>query len=183
MKRLSLILFFLTIAFGMNAQRYFTRQGKISFYSETPIENIEAHTNKVLCIIDLNKGQVAVDLLIKSFEFKKKLMQEHFNENYMESDKFPKATFKGTFSSPKELQELKEGRYTLPVKGEISIHGVKQPLDKEIELIVEKDQIKAAFELKVKVADHKIKIPNLVIDNIAEVIEVKVDLNLKPYKK
>lgn len=173
----------LSFTTGVNAQRYFTREGKISFYSETPVENIEAHNNKVLCIIDLSKGQVAVDMLIKSFEFKKKLMQEHFNENYMESDKFPKATYKGSFESPEKLKSLTDGTYTLPVTGEISVHGVKQPLNKEIELVVNNGMILTAFDFEVKVADHNIKIPNLVIDNIAETIQVKVDLKLDPYKK
>ena len=86
MKSITLIFLTLILSTSLNAQRYFTRNGEIKFFSETPVENIEAVNNKVLCIIDLDKGQVAVDMLIKAFEFKKTLMQEHFNENYMESD-------------------------------------------------------------------------------------------------
>lgn len=168
---------------NLNAQRYFTREGRIKFFSEAPLENIEANTNKALCIVDLGKGQVAVDLLIKSFEFEKKLMQEHFNENYLESDKYPKATFKGEFDVPEDLLALKEGTYTVDVSGTITIHGVSKPLQTSLDLVVSGEEINTEFEFTAKVEDHEIKIPNLVIDNIAEEILVSANFNLIPYKR
>ena len=164
------------------AQRYFTREGEVKFFSEAPLENIKATNNKVLCIIDLEKGQVAVDMLIKSFEFPKKLMQEHFNENYMESDRYPKANYKGNFEVPKRLQNMEEGEYLIPVIGQITIHGVKQKLDAPVNFIVKEGKVFTNFEFVIKVEDHKIKIPNLVVDNIAEEILVSASFQLESYK-
>lgn len=183
MKRGLVIVSMLLIGCSLFGQRYFTRTGEIKFFSEAPMENIEAVNNKVLCIIDLDKGQVAVDLLIKSFEFEKKLMQEHFNENYMESSKIPKATFKGQFEVPDDLKELENGEYVVDVTGEITIHGIKQPLNTRVMLRIREGQIESSFEFMVKVEDHEIEIPNLVIDNIAEEILVSVNLTLEPYKR
>ncbi|MEK7253941.1 MAG: YceI family protein, partial [Bacteroidota bacterium] len=87
-----LLLFF---AQGIQAQKYFTREGKITFVSDAAMEKIEAVTNSATSVIDMATGAVEFAVLIKGFQFKKALMQEHFNENYMESSKFPKATFKG----------------------------------------------------------------------------------------
>ena len=93
--KLALTIVLLLSAVALQAQdRYLTRTGHIKFFSKAPLEDIEANNNKVLSIVDLSKGEVAVDLLIKAFEFEKKLMQEHFNENYLESDKYPKSTFR-----------------------------------------------------------------------------------------
>lgn len=165
------------------AQRYFTRDGEIKFFSEAPLENIEAKSAKVLCILDLAKGQVAVDLLVKSFEFPKKLMQEHFNENYMESHEFPKSTFKGSFDVPKALEDMEDGSYEVQVSGEITIHGVTKPINMPIELTVADGMINTSFDFTVKVADHDIEIPNLVVDNIAEEILVSAKFALEPYKR
>jgi len=183
MKRIVLLVFILASVHNAMAQRYFTREGNVKFFSEAPMENIEATTNKALCIIDLAKGQVAVDMLIKSFEFEKKLMEEHFNENYMESDKFPKATYKGKFEVPEGLEQMKDGNYLVPVIGEITIHGEKQKLELPVELVVSEGKINTRFEFVVKVEDHKIKIPNVVINNVAEEILVTADFSLDPYNR
>ena len=183
MKSITLIFLTLILSTSLNAQRYFTRNGEIKFFSETPVENIEAVNNKVLCIIDLDKGQVAVDMLIKAFEFKKTLMQEHFNENYMESDVHPKSTYKGKFEVLEELSKLKEGEYLVPIVGEIVIHGVKQKLDLPVNLKVKNDVVQTKFEFVVDVIDHQIKIPKVVRQNIAKEILVTAEFKLKPYKR
>ncbi len=182
-KSITLVLLLLLISTSLSGQRYFTREGNIKFFSEAPMENIEAVNNKVLCVIDLDKGQVAVNLLIKSFEFEKKLMQEHFNENYLESDKYPKATYTGRFEVPEELSAMSEGDYLLPVVGEISIHGIKQKLDAPVNIKVENGQLISEFEFVVKLADHDIEIPTLVADKISKEILVTAMFNLEPYKK
>lgn len=182
-KSITLVLLLLLISTSLSGQRYFTREGNIKFFSEAPMENIEAVNNKVLCVIDLDKGQVAVNLLIKSFEFEKKLMQEHFNENYLESDKYPKATYTGRFEVPEGLSAMSEGDYLLPVVGEISIHGIKQKLDAPVNIKVENGQLISEFEFVVKLADHDIEIPSLVADKISKEILVTAMFNLEPYKK
>ena len=128
MKAIYMILVLCTLTTLNGQDRYLTRSGQVKFFSSAPMENIEAVTNKALSIIDLAKGQIAVDMLMKSFEFEKKLMQEHFNENYLESDKYPKAKFSGTFEVDDYLKTMREGVYEVKVTGEIDIHGVKKSL-------------------------------------------------------
>lgn len=183
MKSITLILIILINSVNLSAQRYFTRNGEVKFFSEAPMENIEAVNNKALCIIDLSKGQVAVDMLIKAFEFEKALMQEHFNENYMESDVYPKATYKGKFHVPEGLSKMKEGEYLIAIMGEIVIHGVKQKLDLPVNFKVANDVIYTEFEFVVSVIDHEIKIPKIVRENIAKEILVMAEFELEPYIK
>lgn len=177
---LALSLSFLSV----NAQdRYLTRTGHIKFFSSAPLEDIEAHNYKVLSIVDLSKGQIAVDLLIKAFEFEKKLMQEHFNENYMESGKYPKSTFKGNFEVPAGLKSMTDGTYELAVDGELSVHGVKKPVNTTATLTVAGGKLTGAVKFGVKVKDHDIKIPKVVVRNIAEEVEVTAEFAYEPYKK
>lgn len=161
--------------------RYLTRTGHIKFYSHAPLEDIEAHNNKVLSIVDLAKGQVAVDLIIKAFEFDKKLMQEHFNENYMESDKHPKSTFKGDFKVPEGLKSMTDGTYEVDVTGELSVHGITKPLNTKATLIVADGKLSGELAFKVNVEAHDIKIPKVVIRNIADEVEVTASFNYETY--
>lgn len=163
--------------------RFLTRTGHIKFFSSAPLEDIEAHNYKVLSIVDLSKGQIAVDMLIKAFEFDKKLMQEHFNENYMESGKHPKSTFKGTFDVPEALKSMKDGTYELDVKGELTIHGVKKPVESTATLTVAAGKLTGHVAFGVKVKDHDIKIPKVVVRNIAEAVEVTAEFEYEAYKK
>ena len=95
MKQAIAILIFITLGMSGNAQKYITKNGYIKFYSETPIETIEAHNRQVNSALDRETGDFVFKVLMRSFEFEKALMQEHFNENYVESENFPNATFKG----------------------------------------------------------------------------------------
>ena len=183
MKRGLVIVLMLLISCSLFGQRYFTRTGEIKFFSKAPMENIEAHNYNVLSVLDLSRGQVAVDMLIKNFEFEKKLMQEHFNENYMESGKIPKSTYKGAFVVPEGLMNATDGTYKIDVNGEISIHGVTKPLNQQIDLVVENGKISTEFVFNVKVKDHDIKIPNMVVKNIAEEIEVTANFTYEPYER
>ncbi len=178
---ITLILIFGAVA--VQAQdRYLTRKGHIKFFSHAPLEDIEAHNNKALSIVDLSKGQIAVDMLIKAFEFEKKLMQEHFNENYMESGKYPKSTFKGNFEVPANLQSMKDGTYELDVKGDLTIHGVTKPVETKASLTVAGGKLSGSVKFQVKVKDYKIKIPKVVVRNIAEDVEVTATFDYEPYK-
>lgn len=178
-----LILTFGLLAVTAEAQdRYLTREGHIKFFSTAPLEDIEAHNYKVLSVVDLAKGQIAVNLFIKSFEFEKKLMQEHFNENYMESGKYPKSTFSGTFEVPAGLKAMEDGTYELDVAGEMLIHGVKKGVNTKATLKVAGGKLSGDVFLKVKVKDYDIKIPKVVVRNIAEEIEVTGTFNYDSYK-
>lgn len=160
--------------------KYIDRAGKASFFSSAPLEDIEAHSNQAVSIFDVQTGEIAASVLMRSFNFRKALMEEHFNENYVESDKFPKATFKGKVTNINTLDPKKDGKYSLDVDGEITLHGVTRPVQVKAEAVVQGGamQAKAVFPLKVK--DFKIQVPRLVINNIAEEIEVTVQFNYKP---
>ncbi len=168
---------------GLNAQdRYLTRSGDIKFFSNAPLEDIEANTNKALSIVDLSKGQIAVDILVKSFEFEKQLMQEHFNENYMESDKYPKAQFSGTFEAAESLKQMREGVYEVEVSGDLTIHGVSKPIKTMATLKVNMGKLSGEVVFKANVKEFDIKIPKVVVKNIAEEVEITGAFNYEPYK-
>ena len=99
-----------SVAFGQ--ERFFTKTGSISFFSKTPLEDIEAHNRSVTCVLDSKTGNVQFAVLMKGFEFKKALMQEHFNEDYIESDKYPKAEFKGQIVNNSEHRLYKRRNST-----------------------------------------------------------------------
>src|SRR5690606_16173653 len=141
------------------------KAGQISFFSEAPLEDISATTRKATSALDTNSNEIAFKVPIKSFEFNKRLMQEHFNENYMESDKFPYATFRGKINEPIDWD--RDGVYRVAVAGSLEIHGVKKLYTTGAVLEVKGRIITAHAKFNVSVADHGIKIPRIVIKNIA----------------
>lgn len=158
--------------------RYATRNGHIAFTSETPMETITADNRKVTSVFDATTGAIQFDVLIKAFEFEKALMQEHFNENYMESNTFPKASFKGKMTGVTAEQLRKGGTYPVVVEGEITIHGVAKPVKATGTITVDAaGVVKASSDFVVKPADHGISIPGVVKDKIAEQIQVRVRLD------
>lgn len=165
------------------AQTYFTRNGKIEFFSKAPLENIEAKTNEVTSIFDIKKGEFAFNALIKSFKFKKALMEEHFNENYMESNTFPKATFKGVITDISKVNFSKDGNYSVNVAGDLTIHGITKKIEVPGTISVSQGKISANSKFNIKVKDYNIKIPATVVNNIAETISITVDCKYDPYKK
>jgi hypothetical protein len=160
--------------------KYVTRTGYIAFYSETPVENIEAHNRKVSSVWDASSGALEFAALVKAFEFEKALMQEHFNENYMESNAHPKATFKGKMNGVNAEQLATPGTYDVTVEGDLTIHGVTKPVSEPGKITVNGDgSVKAVSEFIVKPEEYAIKIPGVVRKNIAEEITVKVDMDYK----
>lgn len=152
-----------------------TKKGRISFYSEAPLENIEARNNEVTGIIDTKKAEVAFYVLIKSFKFEKALMEEHFNTTYMESDKYPKSTFTGKIKNPETVKWDTDGSYRITVEGTLTIHNVSKPLSTEATVTVKDKNVSSNAKFNVRVADFDIKIPSAVSRNIAETVEVTVD--------
>jgi hypothetical protein len=181
MKKLIIILIsILTVAQSANAQSYFTKNGKISFFSKTDIENIDAVSNQVVSVITPQTGSIAFSVLITGFQFKKALMQEHFNENYMESSKYPKATFKGTITDISKVDFTKDGSYNVSVTGDLNIHNVTNKVTVPGIITVKGGKISATTTFKVKLEDYKISVPKLVENNISKTIEIKVDCNYNP---
>lgn len=181
MKRTTLIIFLIFPLYFLIAQsKLIARQGQVSFFSYTSVENIEATNNQASSLIDLDQGEIAISLLMRAFVFKKALMREHFNESYIESDIFPKASFEGTIL---DFDSSLPPSQTKIIKGRIELHGVSQ--EKEIKTTIENTNgtiiLSGTFSLRV--ADYNIKIPPIVAGNIAKTIEVTYRIQYAPYEK
>lgn len=174
-----LLLFLIPLA--LTAQdRYMTRTGHVEFHSSTPLEDIDAENDKVTSVWDAASGALEFSMLIKAFAFEKALMQEHFNEDYMESTTFPKATFKGKLSGIGADELAKAGTYIVSVVGTITLHGVEKPVKTEGTVTVDAHgAIQATSTFPIRPEDHGIRIPGLVRTKIAEAIEVKVRMDFR----
>mgnify|MGYP006118954347 FL=1 len=171
---------FILVTVCNSQERYLTKNGAITFYSKMPLEDIKADNNQVLSIIDASSGKMAISILMKSFMFKKALMQEHFNENYVESDKFPKATFKGSILN---FETIKEAAIKAQVKGVLTIHGISKEMTIDANFTNTKETIQVNGNFFIEMDDFDIEIPAVVAKNIAKKIKVSFNLNHKPYKK
>ncbi|RPE14001.1 YceI family protein [Chitinophaga lutea] len=178
---LSLTTLLLLSAFNAAAQDvYSCRNATFRFFSSAPMEDIEATTKQGVSAINVKTKTVYFKVPINTFQFRKKLMQEHFNENYLESEKYPFAEFKGKVLD--EVDLTKDGSYPVTVEGALNIHGVTKNYREKGTLTVKGGKINASAKFNVRVADHNIKIPTLVIKNIAEVVEVTVNADYQPVK-
>jgi len=172
------------ISLQVSAQgKYFTRNGTITFFSSTPVEDIKAENFGVMAILDAETGQLEFSLLMKSFNFKKALMQEHFNENYVESDIYPKSTFKGEVLNLSDIDFSAPGTYPVQVKGQLTIHGETRDVTTDGEIVVSEKGVALKAEFPVKPADYKIEIPKVVENKIAQEILVTVSTELEPFKR
>ena len=161
---------------AVHAQDVFiTRHGQISFFSKTPIENIDALDNEAASVINIKTGEIGFAVLIKSFHFERALMEEHFNENYMDSDKIPKASFKGKINNLSAVNFSKDGSYEVAAEGDLTIHGVTQKIKIAGTIVVKGGLPQVLAKFKIVPKDYNIKIPALVADKIAETMNVSVD--------
>jgi hypothetical protein len=178
MKKLLLILFLLACCGLVTAQsRFRTSAGEIRFNASTPLEDIDAVNNKVNAIINAETGDFAVVLLIKDFSFRRKLMQEHFNENFMESATYPKAYYSGKITGF-SAGALSAVPMKLRVAGELTIHGVSRTVETMASLSKNGDTIRMTSEFIAKPEDYKIKVPRILFNKIAEEVKVMVNLEL-----
>ncbi len=157
------------------SQLYSTRAGFVGFYSKTALEDIKAENNQVYAIIDAGKQNLAFQLLLKGFVFTKELMQEHFNENYVESDKYPKASFSGAYTGNVQLN--KDGVYPVTVKGNLSLHNATKAVEVPATIEVKNGHLLGQAEFKVKPEDFNISIPSVVRDKIDKEMTVKVNID------
>lgn len=171
MKKVIFSLLILTCG-AVQSQMLMTKNATISFHSHTFLENIDAVNNNVMAVIDAGKKNIAFSLLMKQFEFPKKLMQQHFNESYAESDKFPKATFSGAYTEDADLS--KDGSYPLKVNGRLTIHGVTREVMIPATLTVKGSLIIGTATFKLNPKDYNIEIPFIVKDKIEKENTVKV---------
>ncbi|HEY4322671.1 MAG TPA: YceI family protein [Mucilaginibacter sp.] len=151
---------------------YVCRNAKITLFSTAPIEDIKATTTTGASVYNASTGELDFSASMKSFQFPKSKMQEHFNSDYMESDKFPKATFKGKIKE--HIDVSKDGTYPVTVVGDLTVHGVTQNRSIPGKVTVSGGSINMTSEFMVKCADHHIEIPRIVFHNIAESIQINV---------
>ena len=178
----SLVMFFV-LSNSIYAQKYFTRAGKVSFTSDAPLEKIEAINNSATSVLDLENGRMEFAVLIKAFQFEKALMQEHFNENYMESGKYPKAIFKGKIADLSKINFSQNGNYDTTIIGVMTIHGVDKEIEVPGKFFILDGNIKGEANFELLVEDFKIDIPSVVNQNIAEKVEVMVDIEYELFEK
>ena len=163
-------------------ERFFTKTGSISFFSKTDLEDIEAHNRSVTCVLDAKTGNVQFSVLMKGFEFKKALMQEHFNEDYIESDKYPKGEFKGQITNNASIDYTKEGTYPAKVNGQLTIHGETKGLETDGTVSVKDGKVFISSEFPVTIADYKITVAAFAKQKVAKTVSVKVSCTLEPLK-
>jgi polyisoprenoid-binding protein YceI len=175
------LFFFLFDGYGRS--NLFTKDGEISFYSNTPIEEIEAKNEKAVSVLNFDESKLEFSVLIKGFHFKNALMQTHFNENYMDSDNFPKASFKSSKLDLSGIDLEEDGRSTVPVTGIINIRGQEKEISTEAIFSVLNGQISATSTFVLSPADFNIEIPSIVRGKIAEEIQVKVSAMYQRYQK
>jgi polyisoprenoid-binding protein YceI len=179
----TLLTCFLLIAGAVNAQiKYFTKSGKITFYSKAPMEDIEATTKTAAAVLDAASGAVQFSVLMKGFEFRKALMQEHFNENYVESNKYPNGEFKGVIVNNADINYSKPGTYTARVRGKLTMHGVTKDVETNGTVVVEGDGLKTNTVFNIQLSDYNIKRPALVKDKLSNTIQISVDCKLEALK-
>ena len=181
MKKLIITVCLLISGYFTSAQIYSAKTCKITFFSETPLENIEATNKVVVALLNTATKEIVFKIPMITFEFEKDMMREHFNENYVESDKYPKATFKGKINETVDLTT--NGTYKLSATGKLTVHGVERERTIEGTIIVKDKELDLKTEFTIALKDHDIDIPKLVVMNLAEEVLVKVHATYVPYKK
>jgi YceI-like domain len=183
MKKIVACFFGLAFVCLANAQNIqITKNGKISFYSRSKVEKVEGENNEVSSVLNTATGEVVFAVLLKGFHFERALMEEHFNENYVESDKYPKSTFKGKITDVSAVNFSKDGVYPVSVQGELTMHGVTKKILATGSVTIKSGKVNTYSKFSVKLKDFNITIPSLVADKISEDIDITVDCKYESKK-
>jgi hypothetical protein len=177
MKKILLLIIVCAATTGFAQRKYTAEKTFVSFYSHAPLEDIKAENTKSSAIFNADNGEIAFSVPMKDFKFKKSLMQQHFNEKYVESEKYPKATFQGKIIG---FKADATGTQQVKAQGKLTIHGVTKDIDVPGTVEVQGKKLQMKSKFMVKVADYEITIPSLVFQNIAEEVEVTLDFTFKP---
>lgn len=180
-KILTIFSFVLLFAdYDTKSNQFITRQGQVSFFSYTSVENIEAQNNQVLSVFDISKNQIDISMLMRAFIFKKSLMHEHFNESYIESDVFPKAFFSGKVI---DFDVTAQGLQTRIIRGNLTIHGITKEVDIKATINQKNEKYFVSGEFSVPVKDFDIKIPPILASNIAKNISINFSFEYNRYEE
>ncbi len=175
MKTIAILLFVLSGSWCA-AQKMTAEKTFVSFFSKASIEDIKAENTKAMSIFNSETMDIVFSIPIKDFEFDKALMKEHFNEKYLESEKFPKATFSGKVTG---FSKESKGEQAATAKGKMTIHGVSREIEVPGVITIEGGRVVVKAVFKIKLADYEVTIPQLLWKNIAEEVEVKIDFVYK----
>ena len=181
MKKTLLFAIATTISTCTFAQIYMAKTCEISFFSKTPIEDIDAVNKATKPLLNTTTGDVQIKIVMTAFVFPKPLMQEHFNENYLESEKYPNAVFKGKINE--KVDYTKDGDKKVTVTGKLAMHGVEKDITIPGTLTVKGEEIKMSSAFKIKFDDYKVVIPSLYQGVIPPDTDVKLNAVLEPFKK
>jgi len=183
MKKIIFLLFALVLFINVNSQeKYLTKTGHIWFLSNTPLEKIEAHNKAVVSLLNLTTGDIEFVLLMKSFKFDNALMEEHFNENYVQSDQFPKATFKGKITNLSSIQ-LESGQpQQVTIEGNLTIHGKTNTVKTNGTLAKSGDKIDGKSKFNLSPSDYDMKVEKYLEEKIAKTVEVNIELSYDKQK-
>jgi hypothetical protein len=182
-KRMAILMLLFAAASPVFAQsKYFTKSGQVGFSASTSIENIAATNNKATCVLDAATGAYESATLMKAFIFERALMQEHFNENYVESDQYPKATLKGTIANFSSIDLTKDGTYPIKSTGTLTMHGVTKNVAPKGKLVVKNGKVNVLTEFTIALADYNIDIPGVVKDKISKTVQIVTNYWLDPLK-
>ncbi len=162
------------------AQKQITKEGVIEIFSETSLFTIEAKNPKVASILNTENGEVVASTLVRSFKFKEALVEEHFNENYMESHKFPKAIFNGQIKNFSDINLSEDSTYPISISGKLTIHGETRDILENGELTVKNGLISANLTFNISLKNYKIEIEPNYKDRINDLIKITVHFDYKP---
>jgi YceI-like domain len=169
-----LLLFTVCIDGNCFGQEYFTKNARISFFSKAALENITADNNQVISLLNIKTGTLRFYLLINAFHFPKAMMEEHFNSDYMESEKYTSSTFKGAITGINNVDVGKDDTYTVNITGSLEIHGISKNITTTGTIIIKDGKLSATSVFKIILKDYNIEIPSIVINNISEQIDITV---------
>jgi hypothetical protein len=181
--KIFIVLLVFSFSSGIYAQKLITKEGKIKIFSQTPLFTIEAVNNKVASILNTQTGDIVVSTLVRSFKFREALVEEHFNENYMDSEKYPKAVFMGKIVNYHTIDFSKDGEYKAVVVGKLTIHGTTNKIEDNAKIIVKDKKIRGELTFDVSLSAFNIRVEKTYKKAIKDEIKLRVDFAYKPYKQ
>ena len=165
---------------GYSQSKYFTKSGSINFDASGVTEDIKAENKKATFVLDAKSGAIELAVLLKAFEFDRALMQEHFNENYVESDQFPKSTYKGKITNFSDVNLSQDGSYPVKITGQLTIHGVTKEIPSRGTIVVKDGKVSGTASFIITLSDFGIDIPSIVKDKISKTVNIHIAVWLDP---
>lgn len=178
------IIILISISFtGLAQEKYFTRTGHVYFLSHTPVIDIDGNNHQAVSFLNVETGEMVFAVLMQAFEFTLATAEEHFNESYAESHKFPKSKFKGKIQNLDEVDFDTPGTYNVVVEGDLTIHGETNKVKEKGTLTVKSGTIIGESEFTILIEDYKIKVPRVVSDKVAKEVVIKIKVEYQPYDR